>query len=125
MISYDELDDEIMFNDNAPECHKLMELSKLTEDMSKGKCIGRLAQEYREYKKGSLVYFSFHREFGYHVFSLYKITNRLNEFTPIEHLTFESRNDLKKHLNQIKVREDKYYYVSEERLDGETSILFR
>ena len=25
MISIDELADEIMFNDNAPECHKLME----------------------------------------------------------------------------------------------------
>jgi len=125
MISYDDLDDDIMFNENAPECHKLMELSKLTENMSKGKCIGKLVNEYKGYKKGSLIYYSFHNEFGYQVFSLYKITNRLNEFTPIEHLTFESRNDLKKHLNQIKVREDKYYYVSEERLEGETSVLFR
>lgn len=124
MISYDELDDEIMFNDNAPECHKLLELSKLTEDMSKGKCIGKLAQEYNGYKKGTLIYFSFHKEFGYYVFSLYKITNRLNEFTPIEHLTFDDRNDLKKHISQIKIKEDKYYYVSESRQDDETSLLF-
>lgn len=124
MKSYDDLNDDIMFNENAPECHKLMELSKLAENMSKGKCIGKLVKEYKGYKIGSLIYFSFHKEFGYYVFSLYKITNRLNEFKPIEHITFDDRLDFEEHLNQIKVREDKYYYVSEQSQEGERPILF-
>lgn len=124
MKSYDDLNDDIMFNENAPECHKLMELSKLAENMSKGKCIGKLAKEYKGYKKGSLIYFSFHKEFGYYVFSLYKITNRLNEFKPIEHITFDDRLDFEEHLNQIKVKEDKYYYVSEQNQENERPILF-
>lgn len=122
MSSFDEIDEDIMYDEKRPILHKLLEVTGFIPTSPRGIIVGKLAKQYKNMKKGTMVYLKYHKEFHVFVFDLYETNIHVSRLESVEHILFDDVIDLSNHLKQFQIKEDRYLYLKEEISQGSEYI---
>ena len=102
-----------LMNGNFPTYYKALLISEYEDEITNGKLIGRLKEDFKSMKSHELIYITYRKELFNFIVNVFKFNEHYVELTPIESRTFKDINDVTKYVRSIHSHMSKEVYIHE------------
>lgn len=112
-----------LLNENIPLYQRAMVTDCYSNDYILGKLIGKLKENFKEYKKSEIIYITYRKEMFNYLVTMFHFDDVKIKLTPIEIKGFKSWNQMKDYVRSIQAHIDDSSYQME-RKQAEVSDAF-
>ena len=110
------IDIDNLMNGNFPTYYKALLISEYEDEITNGKLIGGLKEDFKSIKNHGLIYITYRKELFNFIVNVFKFDDHHIELTPIEMRTFKDINDVTKYVRSIQTHMSKEVYIHETHL---------
>jgi len=121
-VVYDDLQQEMFESKATPDIHKLLILSNYIENLSKGKCYGRLKHEYKGVKANTMILIDYRKIIEFFVLSIFELDNNSAKFEPKATHVCRDVAFLREYIEDIPFIDDEYFLVTEKGEKGDPTL---
>jgi len=122
MVVYDDLQQDVLRLESTPEIHKLLIMSNYIENLSKGKCFGRLKRDYRGVKADTMILIDYRKIIEFFILSIFELDSNTKVFA--SKYTHASRDVefLREYVEDIPFKDEEYFLVTEKGEKGDSTL---
>lgn len=109
MVIYDDLQQELILSESTLDIHKLLIMSNYIECITRGKCIGRLKNDYKGVKVNTQILIDYRKIIEFYVLSIFEIDSVAGTFDSKDTIVSRNVDYLKEYIEMIPFKDDKHF----------------